>query len=76
MMGRSMSVGGIRISASPSQNGSTVDNEVASPNQSLAQRLPDSEYKERLVNGSPSTVATLALLRRARDTELSVPVMG
>ncbi len=46
MMGGCMAVSGIRITASPSQNGSTVNDEITGPNQSGSESVHNGEHEE------------------------------
>src|SRR5216683_3004587 len=48
MVCRSMAGGGVGILSMPGQDGSTVDDQIASPNQMAAHSTPDHEHEEGL----------------------------
>jgi hypothetical protein len=68
--------GGILVTAAPSQNGSTVNDQITSPNESRAESVQNGEYKERLMQRGTSCVATFALLGFARNAGLPLSVQG
>jgi hypothetical protein len=72
MMGRSMSKGGIRITASPSQNGSTVNDEIPGSNEPSSDGRENREHEKRLVHRGTSSVSTFTLLRWAWDAWLPI----
>jgi len=72
MLSGSMPIGGIRVATPPSQNGSTVNDEIPGSNESLFESLQNHQHKEGLMQGCSSGVATLALLGWARNTKLSL----
>jgi hypothetical protein len=72
MVGRSVPEGGIRVTASPSQNGSTVNDEITCPNESRSNSLLNGEHEERLVQRGSGCVATFALLGSAGNARLSL----
>src|SRR5260370_512825 len=72
MLSGSMTKGRIRVSASPSQDGSAIDNQIAGPNESTPQCAEDTEHKERLGQRGSSSLSTLPLLRGARDARLTI----
>jgi hypothetical protein len=62
MMSRGMPEGGIRVTASPGQDGSTVNNEITGSNESSPDGLSNGEYEEGLVRRGSGGVATFAML--------------
>jgi hypothetical protein len=64
--------GCIRIVASPSQDGSTVNDEITSSDESPSQSLQDDKHKKRLVQRCPGSMATFAHLRFAWNADLSI----
>jgi len=72
MVSRSMPRSRIRVTASPSQDGSTINDEVMSANESPPNGLHNDKDEEGLVHWCTRSVTALALLRFARDTDLSI----
>jgi len=69
---RRVAVSGIRISLSPpSQNGRTVNNQVAGSDEPTMKGFQNGEHKEGLVGRRTSYAAAFALLSRAGNAELS-----
>jgi hypothetical protein len=62
MVSGSMAVGGIRVTASPSENGGTVNDEIASSDESSSQRLHNDHDKEGLMERGSRDMTTFALL--------------
>jgi len=62
----SVTGGGIGISSALSQDGSTIDNQIASPNQMATHGTPDREHKEGLKGRRSCRLSAFAQLRRAR----------
>jgi hypothetical protein len=62
MLSGSMPEGGIGITASPSQNGCAINDEVTGSNESPSHGMHDREYEERLMHRSPCGTTTFALL--------------
>jgi hypothetical protein len=62
MVSRSMPEGGIRITASPSQDGSTVNDEVTSSDESSSDGLQNNENKKGLMQRCPRSLAAFAML--------------
>jgi hypothetical protein len=73
MLSGSMPKGGVRITASPSQDGSTVNNEITSPNEPPSNGLQNCEDEERFVQRGSSCAATFALLRWAGNAQVLKP---
>src|SRR5258708_28350176 len=76
MVSGSMAKGGIGITASPGQDGSAINDEITSSDESRLDCMQDSQHKERLIQGCTGCVATFALLGFARNAELSLLVQG
>jgi hypothetical protein len=72
MMSGSVSIGSIRITSSPSQDGSTVNDQITGSDESLPQSFSDREDKERLVRWCSSRMTTFALLGGTRNTRLAL----
>jgi hypothetical protein len=72
MVGRGMPKGSIRITASPSQDRGTVNNEVTSSNKPSSESLENCQDEERLVHRSASGMAAFALLGFAGNAGLSL----
>jgi hypothetical protein len=72
MVSRSVSEGGIRVTASPCQDGSTVNDEITSPNESSSDGMENGEHEEGLVQRSASSMAAFALLGWARNAGKSL----
>jgi hypothetical protein len=72
MVGRGVPKGGIRITASPSQDGSAVNDEITSPDESSSDGLQNGQNEKRLVHRSASGMAAFALLRFTRDADVSI----
>src|SRR5260370_36512529 len=66
MVGRSMTSSGIRIASAPSQNGSTIDNQITRSHQTAAHAPPDGQHKEGLKGRRSCRRPSFAQLRRAR----------
>src|SRR5438874_3746188 len=64
MVGGSMTSGGIGISSAPSQDGSTIDNQIARPNQMAAHGTPDREHEEGLKGWGSCRLPALTQLGR------------
>jgi hypothetical protein len=62
MLSGGMPVGSVRITSSPSQDGSTVNDEVSSSDESSAQGSQNNQHKEGLMQRCSGGVATFALL--------------
>ena len=67
-----MTEGGIRIGAAPSEDRSTIDNQIAGANQPTTDGGQDAEDKERFRQRGSCLLATLALLRRAGDARVTI----
>src|SRR5258708_7095843 len=72
MLSGSMTEGGVRITASPSQNGSTVNDEITSPNEPSSHGLHNREHEERLVQRGSSCMTTFALLGWTGNAQVSI----
>ena len=71
MVSRSMPYRGIGILSAPSQDGSTVDDQIASSNQTATHSTPDGKHKESLKGRGSSCLPAFAQLRRARHARLA-----
>ena len=74
MVSGSVPKGGIRVPASPGQDGSTINDEITRPDESLLDGLENGQHEERLVHRSTSGMAAFALLRFTGDARLSLLV--
>jgi hypothetical protein len=63
MVRGSVPVSSIRVTTSPSQNGSTVNDEITGSHESLSESLQNDQHKQGLVQRCSGSVATFALLR-------------
>ena len=72
MVSGSVPEGGIRITASPGENGSAVNDEIASSDESSSESLQNDQHKKGLMERRSSGMATFALLGFARNAELSL----
>jgi len=62
MVTRCVPVGSIGISASPSQDGSTVNDEISGSNEPSFESVHNNEHKEGLMQRGSSRMATFAML--------------
>jgi len=62
MVSGSVAVGGVRVATSPSQNGSTVNDEIPGSDEPSAQILQNHQHKEGLMHRGTSSMATFAML--------------
>ena len=62
MVSGSVAIGGVRVATSPSQNGSTVNDEITGSDESSAQSLQNNQYKEGLMQRRSGGMATFAML--------------
>jgi hypothetical protein len=62
VMGRSMPVGSIRITTTPCQNGSTVNDQITGSDESPSQSLQNHQHKEGLMQRRSGGMATFAML--------------
>jgi hypothetical protein len=74
MLSWSVPVGGIRVTTSPGQDGSTINDEVTGSNQSSLKRLHNDQDKQRFVQRGSCDVATSARLRGARNFRLALVI--
>src|SRR5450759_668952 len=65
MMRGSMTRGRIGIGSAPSQDGSTIDNQIASSDQMTTHSTPDGEHKEGLKRRGSCRLPAFAQLGRA-----------
>jgi len=72
MVSGSVSIGGIWITASPGQDGSTVNDEIAGSHQSSLQCLQHDQHKQRLMHRGTGSMATFAMLGWAHNERLSL----
>src|SRR5436309_3501074 len=71
MVCRSMAGGGVGILSMPGQDGSTVDDQIASPNQMAAHSTLDHEHEEDLEGRRSCFLPAFAQLRRAWNARLA-----
>ena len=62
MVSGSVTIGGIRVATSPSQNGSTVNDQITGSDQPSAQSLQHDQHKQRLMHRGTGSMATFAVL--------------
>lgn len=67
MLSWSMTEGGIRIGAPPSEDGSTIDNQIAGANQPTTDGGQDAKDEESFRQWGSCSLTSLSLLRGARD---------
>jgi hypothetical protein len=72
MVSGSVSVGGIWVTPSPSQNGSTVNDEITGSDESPSQSLQDDEHKQGLVRRRSCCMATFAMLGWTHNERLAL----
>src|SRR5581483_7140535 len=72
MVSGSMPEGRIWIAPSPSQDGSTVNDEITGSDEPMADRLPHDEHKERLMQRGSCRFPSFPLLGFARNARLSL----
>jgi hypothetical protein len=74
MLSGGMTNGSIGISALPSQDGSTIDDEVACANQPTANGRQHTQHEKRLWQRRSGEAGTLALLRGAGNTWVAMTI--
>ncbi len=74
MMRWSMTQRGIRVGATPGQDGGAIDDQITSANQAAADGQEHAEDEETFMHRCASGLAALALLRGARDPVLALSV--
>jgi hypothetical protein len=62
MVSGSVSVGGIWVTPSPSQDGSAVNDEITGSDEPLSESLQHNQHKQRLMHRGTSSMATFAML--------------
>ncbi len=62
----------IGVAASPSQDGSTVNDEITGSDEPSSDDLQNGQHEEREVHRSASGMASFALLGLTRDTDVSI----
>jgi hypothetical protein len=62
MVSGSVPIGGVRVATSPSQNGSTVNDQITGSDESPSQSLQNNQHKQGLMYRSTSSMATFAML--------------
>lgn len=72
MLSWSMTRGGIGISATPSEDGSALTDEITGSNESRTQSVQHCEHEKRRMQGSSRSMAAFALLGCARNADLSI----
>jgi hypothetical protein len=72
MVSGSVPKGRIGVAASPSQDGSTVNDEITGSDEPSSDGLQNGQHEERLVHRSASGMASFALLGFTRDTDVSI----
>jgi hypothetical protein len=72
MVSGSVPKGRIGIAASPSQDGSTVNDEITGSNEPSSEGLQNGQHEERLMHRSESLMTAFALLGFTRDTDVSI----
>ena len=72
MVSGSVPKGRIGVAASPSQDGSTVNDEITGSDEPSSDGVQNAQHEERLVHRSASGMAAFALLGFTRDTDVSI----
>jgi hypothetical protein len=72
MVSGSVSVGGIWVASSPSQDGSTVNNEITGSDKPSTQSLQHNQHKEGLMHGGTGSMATFAMLGGTYNERLAL----
>jgi hypothetical protein len=72
MVSGSVPKGRIGIAVPPSQDGSTVNDEITGSDEPSSDGLQNGQHEERLVHRSASGMAAFALLGFTRDTHVSI----
>jgi hypothetical protein len=70
VMGRSVPVGSIRITTTPCQNGSTVNDEIPGSDKPSAQSLQNHQDKKGFMQRRTSRMATFAMLGWTQNERL------
>jgi hypothetical protein len=68
----SVTSGRIGIASAPGQNGSTIDNQIASPDQMTTHGMPDREHEERLKRRCSCCRPSLTELGRTGDARFPI----
>src|SRR2546423_10602538 len=72
MVSGSVPEGRVRITTSPSQDGSTINDEITCPNEPSSESLQNRENEERFVHRSTSSMTAFTLLGFAGNARLSL----
>jgi len=72
MVSRSVPIGSIRIAAFPSQDGSTVNDEITGSDKPSAQGLQNHQHKQGFMWRRSGSVATFAMLGWTHDERSSL----
>ncbi len=72
MVSRSVPEGSIGISVSPSEDGSTVNDEITGTDETSPESLHNGQHKQGFMQRRSGSMATFALLGFARNAELSL----
>jgi hypothetical protein len=72
MVSRSVSIGGIWVTPSPSQDGSTVNDEITGSDKPSAQSLHNDQHKQRLMHRGTSSMATFTMLGWTHNERLAL----
>jgi hypothetical protein len=70
MVSGSMSIGGIWVTPSPSQDGGTINDQITGSDEPSSQSLQNHQHKKGLMQRRSGGVATFAMLGRAQNTRL------
>src|SRR2546421_526461 len=75
MVSRSMTNGRIRVGATPSEDGSAIDDEAPRSHQPTTKGCQHTQHEEGLWHRRTSTVGALALLRRTGNAGSSIQTL-
>ena len=67
-----MADGRIGIAAAPGQDGSTIDDQIAGPDQPTTDGRQHGEDEERLGSGAPALVSAFPLLERHGNARMAI----
>jgi hypothetical protein len=76
MLSGSMTKGGIRVGSMPRQNGSTIDDQIASTDEPTTQGSEYTEHEEGFGQRGASLLSTFALLGRTGNTGTPILAQG
>src|SRR5258708_487590 len=72
MLGWSMAKGSIWVGTTPGEDGNTINDEIAGPNEPTAKSDQGREHKQRFRKRCTSAISALPLLRGTRDARRAI----